>query len=68
MTKQTKIITGLLAGVAVGSAIALVMASDKNHPLKQKASDWFCDLLENSKGKLGSVKTLLNDSLAKVKA
>lgn len=68
MTKQTKLIAGLLAGAAVGSAIALVLASDKNDTLKQKASDWFCDLLESSKNKFGSVKNLLNDSLAKVKA
>lgn len=68
MTRQTKLIAGLLAGAAVGSAIALVLASDKNNALKQKASDWFCDLLENSKDKFGVVKNLLSDSLAKVKA
>lgn len=68
MTKQTKIVTGLLAGAALGAVVALVLASDKNDTLKQKASDWFCDLLANSKDKLNTVSNLLNDRLAKVKA
>lgn len=68
MTKQTKLVTGLLAGAALGAGIALLLASDKNDALKQKASDWFFDLLDNSKGKFGSVKDLINDSLTKVKA
>ena len=68
MTKQTKIFTGVLAGAALGAAIALVLASDKNDDLKQKASDWFCDLLHNSKDKMGAISNLINDGLAKVKA
>lgn len=68
MTKQTKIVTGLLAGAALGAAIALVLASDKNDALKQKATDWFCDLLDNSKDKFGSVGNLLAESIAKVRA
>ena len=68
MTKQTKILTGLLAGVAVGTAIALILSSDKNNEIKQKASDWFCDLLDGSKDKLGAVSNLVKDTLAKVKA
>ncbi len=67
MTKQTKIFTGLLAGAALGAAIALILASDKNDALKQKASDWLCDLLENSKDKFGTVGNLISDNLAKVK-
>lgn len=68
MTKQTKIVTGLLAGAALGAAIALVLASDKNDALKQKASDWFCDLLANSKDQMGAIGNLLSEGLAKVKA
>ncbi len=68
MTKQTKILTGLLAGAALGAVVALVLASDKNDALKQKATDWFCDLLDNSKDKLGSVGHLLSEHLTKVNA
>ena len=66
MTKQTKILTGLLAGVAVGTAIALILSSDKDDDRKQKASDWFCDLLDSSKDKLASVTDLLKDKAGKV--
>jgi gas vesicle protein len=68
MTKQTKIITGVLAGVAIGTAIALILSSDKNDELKGKIGDWFCDLLDSSKSKLGNVTDLVKDSLTKVKA
>ena len=68
MTKKTKILTGLLAGAALGSAIALLLASDKNDVLKQKASDWFCDLFDNSKDKLSLLGSLLGENLAKVKS
>ncbi|TCC93582.1 YtxH domain-containing protein [Pedobacter frigiditerrae] len=66
MTKQTKILTGLLAGVAIGTAIALVLSSDKNDEFKQKATDWFCDLLDSSKDKLAAVTGLVKDKVAKV--
>ena len=68
MTKQTKILTGVLAGAALGAAIALVLAADKNDDLKQKATDWFCDLLDNSKDKIGSLGGLVKDTISKVKA
>ncbi len=68
MTKQTKILAGLLAGAALGAAIALVLASDKNDELKQKATDWFCDLLDSSKDKVSSVKGIVKDALTKVSA
>ncbi len=68
MTKQTKILAGLLAGAALGAAIALVLASDKNDELKQKATDWFCDLLDSSKDKVSSVKDIVKDALTKVSA
>ncbi|SFH13709.1 hypothetical protein [Pedobacter insulae] len=63
MTKQTKILTGLLAGAALGAGIALVL-SDKND-MKEKMSDWLCDVLSQSKGSLGKVSGLLKDALAK---
>ena len=68
MTKQTKILTGLLAGAAVGAVVALALTSDRNDELKGKVSDWFCDLLGSSKEKLGTIGDLVKNSLAKVKA
>ncbi len=68
MTKQTKIITGILAGVALGTAIALVLSSDKNDALKEKVGDWFCDILDSSKDKIGMVGDLVKGSMSKVKA
>ncbi len=68
MTKQTKILTGLLAGAAVGAVVALALTSDRNDELKGKVSDWFCDLLDNSKEKLSTVGELVKNSLAKVRA
>ena len=66
MTKQTKILAGLLAGAALGATIALVLSADKNDELKQKATDWFCDLLDSSKDKIKSASGLVKDTLAKV--
>ena len=68
MTKQTKILTGLLAGAALGAVVALVIAADKDDELKGKVTDWFCDLLDSSKDKLNAVGNLVKDNLAKVKA
>jgi len=68
MTKQTKILTGLLTGAAVGATIALVVSSNKNSDLKEKLSDWFCDILNSSKDKFGIVENLLKSKLAKNKA
>ena len=68
MTKQTKILAGLLAGAAIGAVLALVIASDKDDELKGKVGDWFCDLLDGSKDKLGVVSSLVKETVAKVKA
>lgn len=68
MTKQTKIVAGLLAGAALGAAIALVISSDKNDDLKEKVSDWFCDLLSSSKDKLSGLGDLVKGGVEKVKA
>ena len=68
MTKQTKILTGLLAGAALGAVVALVIAADKDDELKGKVTDWFCYLLYSSKDKLNAVGSLVKDNLAKVKA
>lgn len=66
--KQKMILTGVLAGVAIGGVIALMLSSNKNDSLKEKVGDWFCDLLENSKDKFGPVASLVKDSMAKIKA
>jgi len=68
MTKQTKIVAGLLAGAALGAAVALVLASDKNDALKQKASDWLFGFLSSSKDNLATVGDILKNKIGKVNA
>lgn len=68
MTKQTKILAGLLAGAALGAVVALVITADKDDELKGKVSDWFCDLIDSSKDKFSGVGNLVKDTIAKVKA
>lgn len=68
MKKETKIIAGLLAGAALGAAIALVLSSDKDGDIKDKVSDWFCDLLDSSKDKLADAAGHVKDTIAKVRA
>jgi hypothetical protein len=36
MKKETKIIAGILAGVALGTAIAVILSSDKEGEMKGK--------------------------------
>ena len=68
MTKQTKILTGVLAGAALGAGIALILSSDKDSELKDRVSDWFADLLSSSKDKFAGVSDLVKDSIAQIKA
>ncbi|ETZ19095.1 MULTISPECIES: YtxH domain-containing protein [Pedobacter] len=68
MKKETKIIAGILAGVALGTAIAVILSSDKDGEMKGKVTDWFCDLLDSSKDKLADVSDKVKDTIAKVRA
>ncbi|RZM29259.1 MAG: YtxH domain-containing protein [Pedobacter sp.] len=65
MTKETKIIAGVLAGAALGAAVALILSTDKNDEIKNNISDWFSDLLDSSKGKLSHVADSVKDSISK---
>jgi len=67
MTKQTKIVAGVLAGAALGATLAFVFNADKNSMLKEKAADWLCDLFSRSKDTLASAGNKLKDNIAKVK-
>ncbi|PST84935.1 hypothetical protein C7T94_02095 [Pedobacter yulinensis] len=55
MTKETKILTGVLAGAALGAVAALLITSSKNEEMKSKVTDWFCDLFDSSKEKISSL-------------
>ncbi len=68
MKKETKIIAGVLAGAALGAAIALILASDENEEMKDKVSNWFCDLIDASKDKLAGVTDQVKDTISKVRA
>ena len=68
MKKETKIIAGVLAGAALGAAVALILSSDKSGDVKDKVSDWFCDLLDSTKDKLAGLTDQVKGTVAKVKA
>lgn len=68
MTKETKIIAGLLAGAALGAAVVLLLASDKGDDVKERMSDWLCDLMDASKDKLAGVGDRVKDTLSKVQS
>ncbi len=68
MTRQTKIVAGLVAGAALTTAIVLLVNSDKNSALKSKLNDLVGDLLTSSKDKLGLFANLLKDRTAKIEA
>jgi gas vesicle protein len=68
MKKETKIIAGVLAGAALGAAIALILASDKNEEMKDKVSNWFCDLIDASKDRIADVTDQVKDTISKVRA
>ncbi|HTM97865.1 MAG TPA: hypothetical protein VL088_03940 [Pedobacter sp.] len=68
MTKQTKLVTGLLAGAALGTALVLVLTSDKNSALKGKLNDWVGDMLTSSKDKLDLVANLVKGRMTKIEA
>ncbi|MEQ7798383.1 YtxH domain-containing protein [Pedobacter sp. ASV1-7] len=68
MKKETKIIAGVLAGAALGAAIALILASDKNEEMKDKVSNWFCDLIDASKDRIADVTDQVKETISKVRA
>ena len=67
MTKETKIIVGVLAGAALGATIALALSSDSGNDLKGKVSDWLADILDTSKGKLAGLADKASGVADKVK-
>ncbi len=67
MTKQTKILGGVLAGIALGAIVAMVISSDKDSALKDKVGDWFCDLLDKSKDKIAGVADMVKDQADRIK-
>jgi gas vesicle protein len=68
MTKETKIIAGVLAGAALGVAVALILSSDKEGDLKEKVTDWFTDLLDSSKDKLSDLTDKAKDTISGLKS
>jgi gas vesicle protein len=68
MTKQTKLLTGLLAGAAIGAVVALIVSSNKDNDVKDQLSNWFCDLLNTSKDKMNAATEVVKDKISKVKA
>lgn len=68
MKKETKIIAGVLAGAALGAAVALILSSDKGGDMKTKMTDWLCDLIDSSKDRIADVTDKVKDTFAKATA
>lgn len=68
MKKETKIIAGVLAGAALGAAVALILSSDKGGDMKNKMTDWLCDLIDSSKDKIADVTDRVKDTFTKATA
>ena len=68
MKKETKIIAGLLAGAALGAAVALILSSDKGESIKEDVTDWLSDLIDSSKDKLATVADAVKDKISKTTA
>ncbi len=68
MTKQTKILTGVLAGAALGAGIALVLSAGNDNELKSRMNDWFCRLLDQSKDALNNASEKLQQRVAQIKS
>ena len=68
MTKETKIIAGLLAGAALGAAVALIISGDKGGEFKESVSDWLADVIDASKDRLANATDTVKDSISKVTA
>jgi gas vesicle protein len=75
MDKRSKILGGVLAGVALGAVVAMILSSDKKSGLKDKINDWVCDAIDRSKDKINSfaetarteVKKAADETASKVK-
>lgn len=65
MTKQTKIVAGVLAGAALGATLVMALTSNKNNAIKAKAMNWLHDLLAQSKDKLAIAGEVLKHTRAK---
>lgn len=68
MTKETKIVAGILAGAALGAAVALILSTDKGDDIKGSVTDWLCDLLDSSKDKISDLSDSVKDTISKVRA
>lgn len=68
MTKETKIVAGLLAGAALGAAVALILSTDKGDELKENITDWLADLIDSSKDKISDLTDSVKETVSKVNA
>jgi gas vesicle protein len=69
---NTKVIAGVIAGVAVVAAVGLLMNSEKGSEIKEEISDYFADLVNSIKEKVQStsnnVASLKDDAIKAAKS
>ncbi len=64
MTKETKIIAGILAGAALGAAVALILSTDKGEDIKGSVADWLADIVDASKEKIAGVTSSVKETVS----
>lgn len=66
MTKQSKIVAGVLAGVAVGATVGLILYTNHSNGLKEKASDLLSNLMLTGKDKLASLADKIRSRVSEI--
>ncbi len=61
MTDTNKIIVGVLAGLATGAAIALLLAPEKGSDIREKLSDGISEANEELKDTFAELKSQVGD-------
>lgn len=69
---NTKVIAGVIAGVAVVAAVGLLMNSEKGSEIREEVSDYFADLVKSIKDKVqatsNNVASLKDDAIKAAKS
>ena len=68
MKESGKIIVALLAGAAVGAAVALLLAPSSGADLREDISDYMNDLVDNVKGKASDLREYGSNALERSKS
>ena len=61
MKNETKLIVGLLAGVAAIAAVGLLLSTDKGSDIKEELTDYLADIIKSVKSKAADTVDKVSD-------